>query len=312
MAVELRIGLLSFRNYELGNSRSLLARALIARNRIRHGCTRRNLVLSTLPTSLPSSELVGDEVMQMFLKERQLNGDYVSRAFDMLQRRNELKFDGHETGATEETTSEMYDNEDISGGYLRLAATRDWISGSSDAPINKKLTVKDWQDESDKRKKLNLLKYEALKGELLFLTVGIGAVCSVYCLISLSFEAAVSYSAGVLFSCLYLQLLYWHTDKISKDDIPEIFQMKKSKRKIGITSEDLRDNLKKFLSGTAVSLSSPRLVIPATVYGLWALSQHFHNDILNFQRMKNMMLIERYTIEVTSGSTGCLYCGDIF
>lgn len=55
------------------------------------------------------------------------------------------------------------------------------------------------------------------------------------------------------------------------------------KRKIGITSEDLRDNLKKFLSGTAISLSSPRLVIPATVYGLWALSQHFHNDILNFQ-----------------------------
>ena len=54
MAVELRIGLLSFRNYELGNSRSLLARALITRNRTRHGRTRRNLVLSTLPTSLPS------------------------------------------------------------------------------------------------------------------------------------------------------------------------------------------------------------------------------------------------------------------
>jgi hypothetical protein len=49
-----------------------------------------------------------------------------------------------------------------------------------------------------------------------------------------------------------------------------------------MTSEDVRDNMKKVLSGTAVSLSSPRLVIPALVYGLWALSQHFHNDILNF------------------------------
>ncbi|KAJ4764370.1 NF-kappa-B inhibitor-like protein [Rhynchospora pubera] len=284
MAVELRIGLLSFTNYELSNSRYLLTRALMARNR-----TRRHLVFSTLPSPLPSSELVGDEVMQIFLKERQLNGDFVSRAFDKLQRRNELKFDGQETNTAEETTSQMYDNEEIDGSYLRLAATRDWISGTSDAPINKKLTMKDWKNESDKRKKLNLLKYETLKGELLFLTVGIGAVCSVYCLLNLSFEAAVSYSAGVLFSCLYLQLLYWHTDKISKHDIPEIFHIKKTKRKIGITSEDLRDNLKKLLSGTVVSLSSPRLVIPASVYGLWALSQHFHNDILNFQLVPGVM-----------------------
>jgi hypothetical protein len=27
-------------------------------------------------------------------------------------------------------------------GYLRLATTRDWISGIGDAPINKKYTVK--------------------------------------------------------------------------------------------------------------------------------------------------------------------------
>jgi hypothetical protein len=56
-----------------------------------------------------------------------------------------------------------------------------------------------------------------------------------------------------------------------------------AKRKIGMTSEDVSDSLKKVLGGTAVSLSSPRLVIPAFVYGLWAFSQHFHNDILNFE-----------------------------
>lgn len=57
------------------------------------------------------NELVGDEVEQFFLKERQLNGDFVTRAFDMLQRRNyELKFDDEETSVTEETTNEMYDD----------------------------------------------------------------------------------------------------------------------------------------------------------------------------------------------------------
>jgi hypothetical protein len=60
--------------------------------------------------SAPGNELVGDEVMQIFLKERQLNGDIVSRAFDMLQRRNELKFDGQETSTAEERTNQMYDD----------------------------------------------------------------------------------------------------------------------------------------------------------------------------------------------------------
>jgi hypothetical protein len=50
------------------------------------------------------------KVMQIFLKERQLNGDIVSRAFDMLQIRKELKFDGQETSTAEEMTNQMYDD----------------------------------------------------------------------------------------------------------------------------------------------------------------------------------------------------------
>ncbi|MCH1932437.1 hypothetical protein L9G16_20020, partial [Shewanella sp. A25] len=91
---------------------------------------------------------------------------------------------------------------------LRIAATRDWVSGESSLPVSKRLSAKDRQDERERRKELNLLRYEALKDELLLLTTGIGAACSLYCLLVFSLEAAVSYAFGVAFSCLYLQLLY--------------------------------------------------------------------------------------------------------
>jgi len=64
--------------------------------------------------------------------------------------------------------------------------------------------------------------------------------------------------------------------------------------RIGIRSEDLEDFLERSIKGISISLSSPRLVIPATIYGLWALfHQHFANDFFDFQVILGSMCIKK-------------------
>lgn len=53
--------------------------------------------------------------------------------------------------------------------------------------------------------------------------------------------------------------------------------------RIGIRSEDLQDFFERSVKGSSIALSSPRLVIPAAIYGLWELSQHFAHDLFDFQ-----------------------------
>lgn len=229
----------------------------------------------------------------MFLEERQLHGDFVTKISDMVWRRNGANVDAVEATAVQGNAADVAQPEDVQEdvadeGVLRLAATRDWVSGESSLPVSKRRSAKDRQNESDKRKELNLLKYEALKDELLLLTTGIGAACSLYCLLVFSLKTAVSYAFGVGFSCLYLQLLCQHTDNLSKEDIPEVF-LKKKVKKIGITSEDLKNTIEKTLGGAGVALSSPRLVIPAVIFGLSALSDHFQNSFFSFEVLPGMM-----------------------
>ncbi|XP_068663407.1 uncharacterized protein [Aristolochia californica] len=249
--------------------------------------------VSALRSSLSESALAGEEILQIFLKERQLNGDIISKASDRLWTRNK-SFISPETSTMDNSQGldEVAEDEN-SGGYLKLTKTHKWISGDSIAPNNRKYDVKNWQNDSEKRKRLNLLKYDALKRELLLLTTGIGAACSGYCLLTLSVQASISYALGVVFSCLYLQQLYYHVDCISKEDIPPIFLQKKSK-KIGIRSEDLKNFLEKTVRGSALALSSPRLVIPAAIYGLWGLSHHFYSDFFDFQLVPAMFGLFAY------------------
>ncbi|KAF0909725.1 hypothetical protein E2562_000059 [Oryza meyeriana var. granulata] len=246
-------------------------------------------------SSLQAGDSLGEEVLHMFLAERQAHGDFVTKISDMVWRRSGRDL-GVVQGATEQESAadveqrpEEDAREDVMGeGMLRLAATRDWVSGESIFPVSKRLSAKDRQNESERRKELNLLRYEALKDELLLLTTGIGAACSLYCLLVFSPEAAISYAFGVAFSCLYLQLLYRHTDILSKKDVPEIFLKKKVKR-IGIRSEDLKNTIQKILGGITVALLSPRLVIPAIIFGLSTFSDHFQNSILNFELVPGML-----------------------
>lgn len=263
-----------------------------------HGSSKKNSSrVQVLRSSLPRGEIIDKEITQIFLKERQTNGDFISKVSDMLWRGEILKFVDSETefvdpetNIVEENTQqleEVVDDENV-GGFLKLTKTQEWISGDiSIAPVNKKVALKDWNNDSEKRKKLDLLRYEAIKRELLLLTTTIGAGCCVYCLIALSVEASISYAAGVFFSCLYLQLLYYYIDNLSKEAIPQVFLQKKLK-KIGIRSEDMKDAVEKTFWGSAMVLSSPRLVIPVALYGIWFLSQHILSNV-EFQIVPAML-----------------------
>ncbi|XLU50006.1 hypothetical protein S245_044820, partial [Arachis hypogaea] len=53
---------------------------------------------------------------------------------------------------------------------------------------------------------------------------------------------------------------------------------------LGIRSEDLEDSLELLINACSMSLSFPRLVIPAAIYGISVLShQYFTNDFFDFQ-----------------------------
>ncbi|XP_007015757.2 PREDICTED: uncharacterized protein LOC18590272 isoform X2 [Theobroma cacao] len=229
--------------------------------------SRRAPTVFVLKTSSHSgSESVEEDVLQMFFKDREVNGDFISKASDMLWQREVLKVVDPDAGQSADTgqQAEQVMGSDDDGGFLKLSRTQEWLLGDNSAPMNKKAIAK-------------------LKRELMLLSVGIGTACSGYCLIVLSVQAAVSYAVGVLFSCLYLQLLYQHVDNLSKEMVPPIFLLKKLK-KIGIRSEDLQEFFERSIKGSGIALSSPRLVIPAAVYGLWILSHKFlANDFFDFQ-----------------------------
>ncbi|XVF05125.1 hypothetical protein REPUB_Repub05bG0144700 [Reevesia pubescens] len=195
--------------------------------------SRRTPTVFVLKTSSRSvSQSVEEDVLEMFFKDREVNGDFISKASDMLWQREVLKaVDAGASKPADITQQEVQViGSDDDSGFLKLSRTREWLLGDNSAPMNKKAIAKVLQDDSERRKKLNLLQYEALKRELTLLSVGIGTACSGYCLIVLSVQAAVSYAVGVLFSCLYLQLLYQHADNISKEMVPQVFMRKKSKK----------------------------------------------------------------------------------
>jgi len=119
-----------------------------------------------------------------------------------------------------------------------------------------------------------LEEYEALKKELSSTTIVVAAAVDAYIFLTLSPQTAISYTIGALGSYLYLQLLYRHADSVSEENVAEIFQ-KRRKKTIGIRSSDVQESLEKTIRGCGISLSSPRLVIPAALYSLWAVSTHF-------------------------------------
>ncbi|BBH05238.1 hypothetical protein Prudu_016573 [Prunus dulcis] len=217
-------------------------RTLPIRNRL---LPNRNPSVSALRTSPPPvSELAEEDILQAFFKERQLNGDLVSKISDVLWQKEFTKsvVDADDVGRFADTPQQAEQvAENDAGGFLKLSRTNEWVLGDISAPINKKAIAKALQNDSERRKKLNLLQYEA------------------------------------------------QADNISRDAVPQIFRQRKTK-KIGIRSEDVEDFLEKSIKGCGIALSSPRLVIPAAIYGLWILShQYLASDLFDFQLVPAML-----------------------
>ncbi|ONI01375.1 hypothetical protein PRUPE_6G135900 [Prunus persica] len=167
-------------------------RTLPIRNRL---LPNRNPSVSALRTSPPPvSELAEEDILQAFFKERQLNGDLVSKVSDVFWQKEFTKsvVDADDVGRFADTPQQAEQvAENDTGGFLKLSRTNEWVLGDISAPINKKAIAKALQNDSERRKKLNLLQYEALQRELMLLSVGIGTACTGYCLIALSFQLFV-------------------------------------------------------------------------------------------------------------------------
>lgn len=82
--------------------------------------------------------------------------------------------------------------------------------------------------------------------------------------------------------------------------------------RIGIRSEDLQDFFEKSVKGSSIALSSPRLVIPAAIYGLWELSQHFAHDLFDFQVMLCTFTAFELTLIYTFNLESWQLCDPLF
>lgn len=216
--------------------------------------------------------LSAQEFFESFLRSRQFKSDFVSKASDVLWKREVFDVDEEKLSQVRTRLAELQKlrEEDNSGGFLKLSQSRQWGLGVDEAPTNAKLRTSDMQLMEYDRRRASLLEYEALKRELSLLTSTVAAFCSIYCGLVFSLEASVSYAIGSLGSLLYLQLLFRHVDHLSEENVAAVF-MRKRQKKIGIRSSDLQDAFEKAFFGSSFALSSPRLVIPVSLYGLWTL-----------------------------------------
>ncbi|KAG0597987.1 hypothetical protein M758_12G035700 [Ceratodon purpureus] len=135
-------------------------------------------------------------------------------------------------------------------------------------------TAEDREQARANRRRKGFEEYEALKKDLSSTMIGVAAAVDAYIFLTLTPQTGISYTIGALGSYLYLQLLYRHADSVSEENIAEIFQRRR-KKTIGIRSSDVQESFEKTIRGCGISLSSPRLVIPAALYSLWAISIHF-------------------------------------
>ncbi|KAF6144525.1 hypothetical protein GIB67_023971 [Kingdonia uniflora] len=95
------------------------------------------------PTVLTYKEISRKDLLQFFLKERQLNGDLVSKTCDLLWKRDELKYvDSEITCPNPQQPQAVMERENLDG-FLKLTKTIDWITGNEIAPINNKVVIKD-------------------------------------------------------------------------------------------------------------------------------------------------------------------------
>lgn len=96
-----------------------------------------------------------------------------------------------------------------------------------------------------------------------------------------------------LFVCSDLE--YMNSIFSPSEKCPSFFKLR-----IGIRSQDLRDTFERLVQGSSIALSSPRLVIPAAIYGCWGLSHNFASDLFDFQ----VLLYSVIKVQILRGGMG--------
>lgn len=231
------------------------------------------------------NELSPEEFFRSFLRSRQTGRDLVSRASDLLWRRELDEIDDAKRQEVQKKLSQIQKvrEEDEDFGFLKLTKARSWSLGVEDAPTNSGRLQYEKEKANDDRRRQSMLEYEALKRELSVMTIAVASLCDLYCVVVLSPQAALSYAIGALGSWFYLHRLYQYADNLSEDDVADVFR-KRRFRRIGIRSSDLEESFSKTVEGLKMVMKgSSRLAIPAALFALTAAFDHFTPDNLQLQ-----------------------------
>lgn len=266
---------------------------------------KRLQIRSAMQDQSSENQLSSQELFVTFLRERQARSDFISKAADSLWRREIFDVDEEKLFEVRERIAELQKirEEESDNGFLKLIQARRWSLGLDRAPTNAKPDANEAERLQEDRRRAGFLEYEALKRELSLMTVAIALLCGIYCVVVLSLEACLSYGIGAVGSTLYLKLLYRHVDQISEDNIAEVF-LRRRRKKIGIRSIDVQEFFEKIIFGSSLALSSPRLVVPASLFGLWTIVHQSSTDIhfnlqlaplmLGFFAHKAALLVQAY------------------
>ncbi|OAE26563.1 hypothetical protein AXG93_3817s1260 [Marchantia polymorpha subsp. ruderalis] len=195
-------------------------------------------------------ELTPKEFFESFLRSRQAGGDFVSRASDVLWKKEVLEIDDEKRSELREKLAELQKMKEVedTGSFLKLTQAKNWSAGIEEvAPRNLNAAAEERARAADDRKRQSFLEYEA---------------------------STVSYDIGAV------------------------------ARTIGIRSGDVKRTLEKTIRGSGMALSSPRLVVPAALFGLWAAStqvtgtKDFHLEVapmmFGFFAYKAAALVQAY------------------
>ncbi|KAK9175495.1 hypothetical protein WN944_027502 [Citrus x changshan-huyou] len=243
-------------------------------------------IFSPLPhTQKPLSKKTSPTFSSSLLRtsshpDRELNDDFISKTSDMFWLMGALKFvdfdaDAGKFADNSEQAHQVIES-DNDDGFLKLLKTHEWLLGDNSAPINKKPSAKALQDDSERRKRLNL--YEA-NIEFASCYSNVPVMFDLHALHAV--EEGTDALVGWDWNCLE-----WVLFDIALSPVQLLVPsaLIPTCRPIGIRSEDLKYFLERSFKGSSLALSSPRLVIPATIYGLWVLShRYFANAFFEFQ-----------------------------
>lgn len=164
-------------------------------------------------------------------------------------------------------SSSSSDGADAQTGAMREA-------GQSDIDPNRR--YEEMMRRRKERREQTMQEYGELKRKLSQLTLGVGGAGALYCLLGISIQSGISYSVGSAASCVYLLLLFNHADTITQEDLPQSFLIDRNKPKRPglVNALSSVDSPLKVLEGARLAMSSQRLLVPAALIGMWAVSSN--------------------------------------